>query len=378
MEKLKNKNLFIIIAIYLIITILGMLNNAEFYKNVINPIFWFFILVYCLINGCIKCKRDTRIQIYAILFSCFYIIFYFSLGCKFGFSKSPYNHKFFMIIKNWLIQVIPIIGIEITKGVLVQKNKKVMVIIIFIVFIMLEINYYTMFNLIYEKENLMKYIFSNILCLIAQNLIAIYLAIESSYSFILIFRILFKSFFIVSPILPKLDWYIEGTIGILIPFFIYLVFQQILAKKRKRKNNKGRFKNAIFVSIFVFCICLVCFMTGIFSYGPIDILSNSMSPTFNRGDVIVFYKPNENYLKNIPKYSIIVYKFKNQNITHRVIERVNKNGEILYRTKGDKNNVSDRELVKINQIMGIYKFHIKYVGFPSIWLYEYLNQQSIR
>ncbi len=374
MKSLKCKNLFIVIIIYLLVTFF-ILSNIRIYKNIVDLVFWGCIsiyLIYCIKNGYIRCKCDNRFFRYMILISCFYVIFYFGLGLIFGYAKSPYNHEIITIIKNFILQIVPIIGIEISKGVIIFKNKKIVVVLSFIVFTMLEINYYMLSDLFFYKESFAKYIFSTIFPLIAQNLLSIYLILEYSFNFPLIFKSITNSFFILSPILPNIDWYIEGSLGILVPFFIYLIFEYLLAKKKTR-NKERKITKVTFILEFIFCICLVCFMKGIFKYEPIDILSNSMSPTFNRGDIVVFYKADEEELRNIPNNSIIVYEFENQNIAHRIIKVVNEDGEAVYQTKGDRNNVPDKELVKVNQIKGIYKFHFKYIGFPSIWLYEYFN-----
>ena len=118
-------------------------------------------------------------------------------------------------------------------------------------------------------------------------------------------------------------------------------------------------------------------MVGIFKYEPIVILSNSMVPTFSRTDIVIYKKLDEEQLQEIPIGSIIVYSIDDQNIAHRVVSIV-KDENIMYQTKGDNNNVSDTNLVKINQIKGVYVFHIKYLGFPSVWLHEYLNSDSAK
>ena len=114
-------------------------------------------------------------------------------------------------------------------------------------------------------------------------------------------------------------------------------------------------------------------MIGVFRYEPISILSNSMEPTYSRGDVVIFKKLNNNELADIQIGQIIVYSVGEKNIAHRVVNVIKQNNSAKYQTKGDSNNANDMNLVEINQIQGVYVFHIKYLGFPSIWLYEYFN-----
>ena len=99
-----------------------------------------------------------------------------------------------------------------------------------------------------------------------------------------------------------------------------------------------------------------------------------MAQTFVRGDVVIFEKISNK--EDIPINSIIIYSFGEQNIAHRVVDKIEKNNTVMYQTKGDNNNAPDTDLVPIEKIKGIYVFHIKYIGFPSIWLYDYFNNNA--
>ena len=117
-------------------------------------------------------------------------------------------------------------------------------------------------------------------------------------------------------------------------------------------------------------------MIGMFEYQPIAIVSNSMYPVFKRGDAVIFSKVNEKSLKEIEKGTIIIYRIGNQQIVHRVIAIKKVKGEIFYQTKGDANNSPDLELVSKEQIIGIYNLAVGYIGYPSVWLSEFLTDQK--
>ena len=117
-------------------------------------------------------------------------------------------------------------------------------------------------------------------------------------------------------------------------------------------------------------------MIGAFQYEPITILSDSMKPNFERGDVVIFKKMSNNELNDISENEIIIYSIGEQNIAHRVVDKIEKNDTVIYKTKGDNSNVEDKLLVRPYQIKGKYIFHIKYIGYPSVWLYEYFNRKG--
>ena len=107
-------------------------------------------------------------------------------------------------------------------------------------------------------------------------------------------------------------------------------------------------------------------MLGLFPYQPIAILSNSMNPTFKRGDVVIYKKE-----ENIVPGDIIVFQYQNQIIVHRVVS-INE----YYVTKGDANNSVDYIKVQKEDIKGVYQFSLKYLGYPSIWLNELFTKEN--
>lgn len=189
------------------------------------------------------------------------------------------------------------------------------------------------------------------------------------------YRVIFETILLLTPIYPNLDWFATGIIGILVPLIIYLLYKYDYDKRKRdisRRNLKKQ--NPIsYIPLIILIIIFASFMLVFFKYSPIAIISNSMNPVFYRGDVVALRKADEKTLKNMKKYTIIVYRIGNQHIVHRVIDIKEVNGEIFYQTKGDANNTPDADLVSTDQVIGIYQFSIKYIGYPSVWLSEYFN-----
>lgn len=372
MKCIKNKGL-IVIFFYLLITIYCITKDAIFYTNIINPIFWGIVFLYLIINVKIRLNVNKRQVIYFITIIFITIGIYIALGCMYEFSKTPYSHKIISILKNIIIQIIPIIGIETLRIAIIAKNKnnKMLVVIITILLILLQINYYTLEDLYSNKEELFRYICSNIAPIIIYNIIYSYFILKNMYLFAISYRVLEKLFVLLMPIFPNVDWYVTGSISILLSIFMYLLFKYKYLKEKESLIGK-----LSYIVTFVLALMLVCFMIGIFKYEPICILSNSMTPVYEIGDVVIFKKMTNYELNNISKDSIIVYTKDDRNIAHRVINIIKTDDRTLYQTKGDSNNTADTGLVQIEQIKGVYIFHIKYIGFPSVWLYKYFHQEE--
>ena len=372
MKCIKNKGL-IVIFFYLLITIYCITKDAIFYTNIINPIFWGIVFLYLIINIKIRFNINKRQVIYFITIIFITIGIYIALGCMYEFSKTPYSHKIISILKNIIIQIIPIIGIETLRIAIIAKNKnnKMLVVIVTILLILLQINYHTLEDLYSNKEELFRYICSNIAPIIIYNIIYTYFILKNMYLFAISYRVLEKLFVLLMPIFPNVDWYVTGSASILLFIFMYLLFKYKYLKEKE--NFIGKLS---YIITFVLALMLVCFMIGIFKYEPICILSNSMTPVYERGDIVIFKKMNNYELNNIPKNSIIVYTKDDRNIAHRVVNIIKTDDKTLYQTKGDSNNTADTGLVQIEQIKGVYVFHIKYIGLPSVWLYNYFHQEE--
>jgi signal peptidase I len=101
----------------------------------------------------------------------------------------------------------------------------------------------------------------------------------------------------------------------------------------------------------------------IFGFKTMTVLTGSMAPKINPGDIIIDKNTKP---ENIKVGDIITYKVSEEIlITHRVIEVVNKEGRSAFKTKGDANNVDDNNLVTEEQLVGRYFFRIPYAGYIS-------------
>ncbi len=380
MRYFNNKKIVLLIIIYLVATIILTLKNNTIYVNIINPIFWGIMLVYLIWyikNGHIRLNSIKKYYIFMIIIPIIHVIIYFCLGYIVGFIQSPYNHQLTSILKNIAVEIIPIIGIEVLRITLVIRNKKnkAFLNLITILLIFLEIKYNYIASLSANKEELFKYVCSEIIPLFFLNILYTYLAINGCCILSLLYRIFTRIIVLLSPILPNLDWFMTAAVNIISPVIIYFLFKYkfIKGKKDIRKKKQYFFQKLNYIITIILSVTIIGFMIGIFKYEVISVISNSMSPLFERGDAVIYKKLNNDELKNISEGSIIIYSIGNKNIAHRVVNIIKDNDIILYQTKGDQNNMSDTNLVEINQIKGVYVFCIKYMGFPSVLLYEYFS-----
>ena len=97
------------------------------------------------------------------------------------------------------------------------------------------------------------------------------------------------------------------------------------------------------------------------------VLSGSMEPVYHTGSVI--YVQSKVDASALEEGQIITFRLTGDTIaTHRIIEVVEENGAVRYRTKGDANEVADGSLVDPAQVIGTPKFSIPYLGFALTYI----------
>ena len=222
-----------------------------------------------------------------------------------------------------------------------------------------------------------KYIISTIIPLLSESILCTYLVEKESYLITLIYKVCSKLVILVLPILPNINWFIFGSANILSTTIVYILFKYKFMKTRKyyKRKNNTLFEKTTYVVVIILSIFLVCFMLGLFKYEPIVILSNSMNPAFSRGDVVIYKKVD---VRKINVNDIIIYSIAEQNIAHRVINITEEDGTLYFQTKGDNNNAPDMLRITENNIKGVYALHVKYAGFPSVWLHDYFNKEAAK
>jgi signal peptidase len=108
----------------------------------------------------------------------------------------------------------------------------------------------------------------------------------------------------------------------------------------------------------------------VFGYFPLVVLSDSMIPTLQSGDLVIYQKMN---LSNMTVGDVVAFYDPSSSngdsiVTHRIVEIVKNSGQNEYKTKGDANNTNDSSLIANENIVGIYKFRIPKIGNAVLFM----------
>lgn len=125
-----------------------------------------------------------------------------------------------------------------------------------------------------------------------------------------------------------------------------------------------RVKDFIFRIIYVLLIIyLLIFVSSIWGYKPLVVMSGSMEPTLQVGGILYYHEFD---LEDFENGDILVYSTKEHIISHRLVDKTG-DGFI---TKGDNNNTIDSRLVNNNQILGKgTNWSIPFIGYYADYIH---------
>ena len=153
-------------------------------------------------------------------------------------------------------------------------------------------------------------------------------------------------------------------IGSLLGAYISLLlldFESNINFNIKNINIHGNMSRRRVIGLLIIIILIISsiglYMKGVMFWRPYAIVSGSMTPTINKGDLIILEKPGDLKIGDI-----ISFHKSHSIVTHRIIDI---HGNTL-QTKGDANSAPDPYRVHKSDIIGKVWLRIPYAGWPLI------------
>ena len=304
---------------------------------------------------------------------------YFSLGLVFGYEKSPYSHELIPMLKNIWTFVVAIGFQEYVRMQLIKLSPKKIgyYAIITLFFIIAEIDFWNISSNFSNNVAFFKYMSQTIVPLLVSNCLFTYLVIMAGNVPSTIYRVILSLITILLPIFPGLNWLIKAMLEIILVIVcaLYVNYVDLQSARVLNRRQLKKEKVTSYIPFVIVLIILVCFIGGIFKYQPIAVLSNSMYPTFARGDAVVVQILEKKEFSKLKKGDILYYSKDDKLVIHRIIEiKETEEKKLEIKTKGDNNNTEDNWIIKEEEIIGKVKFMVPYIGYPSVWVNEMLKK----
>lgn len=381
--KKNNLKLLLIVLIIIIACIVNIFvpGKAIFTETNLNYLlFWGIILgLIILIMGFEKNRSIYQVDVIQITF--IYCISYFVatyiFGFFFGFIRSPYSLEFETMFQNIFPVIIIILLQELVRHMFATKGKdKILILILLIIsFSAFDITIALKSFVYSDALSLFEFIGTIIIGSIARNTILTYLATKAGFKVTIMYRLIFETTIYIIPIFPDLGPYLQSLLEVLFPAVLFLHLNAVLANfKLVPRNARVKKLKNFFIQLPTYAFILIVFIliSGLFKIYAMAIVSNSMRPAFQRGDMVIIEKLNDKQIENLVEGEIIAFQFQGRIITHRIHEIKERNGKIFY-TKGDNNDEVDKWEVTPDSIKGQIRYRVPYIGYPSVWIYELIH-----
>jgi signal peptidase I len=365
----------LILAVYLLINLVVPVTFKGDTTFIANAALWAAVIaatiIICKLTQTHIWQTDkTLIQLATIIaiFQVFLTIFMaFFMG--FGKNANVWTPSTLTIYFPYLL--VPFLAIELSRAYLAQstsKNKSTLQILLISLFLTLISMTIPRYLDLTTPLAISEFLIKTFIPTLAINLLATYFAFLGRLTANLTYMAIPAFFAWFSPILPNPPWAVQSMTSVIATTVGFLLMDQttkpLPTKHIHRILKKQKSQIPYWTAIALIGLIAVWSSTGLLGFTPTIIVSGSMTPTLNPGDITIIISVPPATIK---VDDIIQYRTTAEPIVHRVIDEYEAGGSIWFITQGDANNAPDNP-VNERQITGKAIFTIPKLGWISIYL----------
>ena len=378
MKKRRVKSYYMIFLFETVLLFLIILNSFNSTNVYVLPFILFICdLIFFLVLGFEKSnKRLNKIVDFDVfIFSMIFLILYYLFGIIIGYAESNNYLTLYGLTVFIIPTILKIVFKEHLRKSLLTKsgNNKFLIIYTVILFIIIDILPALSILNMSNMRDVFLFIALVLLPSITVNISATYINIKVGYMPVVIYLLIFSLYQYIVPIVPNPSEYLKAIIDFVLPILILFKVRKIVNKysDEDKEIDINYRKPSIIILIIpiILTTIIIYFVSGYFKYYALAIASGSMYPVFDRGSVVITEQVNDKYdnYNKLKEGEIIAFKAEKNIVVHRLIRIVNDGDEVYYYTKGDANKEEDDYLIKKENIIGIVRFKIPYIGYPTVW-----------
>lgn len=371
--------IFILEILLILILFFALFALNMFTRSILAIVIGIYAIVvaYLLKKKKVSSINKRQVTILMLIFAMLYLGIFYLFGLYFGFVRTKIALSFSTLFKYIIPISIVIVASEVIrelflsrKVVIKLKGKKLDIspILTFISMVIIDLLIYTDIYNLSKLEDFLTILGFVFFASLSCNLLYNYITVRYGSKGIIIYRLITVLFIYIFPIIPDMYLFFRSFLRLLYPYIIYLVFEKLYSKNDyislRQEKRKGIVYNTVLIIIATLLVMLVSCK---FTYGVIVVGSESMTGTLDKGDAVIFEKYDG---QEIEIGQVIIFDYNGIQTIHRVIDIQKVNGEYRYYTKGDANRRNDEDYRNNNDIYGLVKLKVKYIGYPTLWVRE--------
>ena len=341
-------NIFTRVVLSVVLTIFAVITHLIIKKRKINSI------------------HNKQVLILMSVLAVIYVLGYYLLGLYFGYYESSVKLSIWSLFNYIIPLTLLIISSEVIRYIFISQNKKTSKLVAFIATVLIDLIIYTSVFDITSLDGFLTIIGFILFASVSCNLLYNYISVRFGMKPIIIYRLITILYAYIIPITPDIYIFFQSFIRMIYPYLIYIILEYTYSRTNFVVAYKDKKRSVMGTSILIVLMALIIMLVSCqFKYGILVIGSNSMKGEIDKGDAVVFQSYRDQI---ITKNNILIFEKDGMRVVHRVIEIKNVNGEYQYITKGDANEEIDQGYITKSDIVGVVKFKIKYLGYPTLWV----------
>lgn len=316
-------------------------------------------------------SRDIILEIIIILMAFF--LFYYLSGILIGFAKNAN----YLTVRSLCTIIIPIVFYIIIKEfmryqlMMKASESKILLFMVCLLFIIIDNVIPFSSHLLGFNRDTFLLIALSLLPSISENILCSYLGYYFGYKPCIIYLLVMYMYRYLLPIIPNPNEYLYSIIFLVFPLLVLIRVRNWLKRDRTMEvayyNYRMRKREVLlFIPLIMFSCSLIYVVSGYFRYYAIAVMSGSMEPNISKGDVVIVDKDFD----DVRVGDVLAYRYESKMIVHRIYRVINNDNEYFIYTKGDFNGDYDKYKVTEDMFVGIVKFSIPLVGYPTVLLNE--------
>lgn len=349
-KKLEEYGIVIFLGLVLAITILSLGHEKK--RNLYEKDNILSILIYCFI---------------------YYIIIYLS-GIIIGFLRTRYSLTPIGILRNTVPIILTIVISEFLRYEMLSKTpkNKVLIVLTCLLFVTIDTKLVAYAYDLNTNLGIIKLCYMSVLPILSKNFLLTYLCYKFGYVPCIIYRLIMELPVYIIPIVPNINEYFKTIIELLLPAYIlWRTYKEFGSKKGKSDIRRSFIVQRVTtVILLIFLTITIALTSGVFKYYALAIGSDSMNPKIKKGDVVIVEKIPQDNIGSLKVGEVLVYKYNDIVVVHRIIKMEKINDNYYFRTKGDNNNTEDAWTIDQVSVIGKAVTMIPYAGIPTVWLSE--------
>lgn len=316
-----------------------------------------------------RSRSKTKITNTFIICSAIYLIVFYLLGNLTNFTHSNFN------IINLIYLTLFAFFIELFRYIFLNKCSKktyhhYLITFAFIIFDIFALSIYSINNF-YTAD----FLISTIIISVIKNSILSYTTYKYGFYPCLIYTFILTIMPLISPLQENVGTYINLTTTII--YSAILLYHVSKPTRKTEEETVNTYKRGILYYLervtLVIIVFIIILVSGNFKYSISAIASDSMYPELKKGDAIILEKIDKNNTDEIKEGAIVAFEEDGFIITHRILQIDEENGIEYITTKGDNNSTKDVQKKTKDDIIGIVRFKIPLLGYPSVEISEIKN-----